>query len=351
MAATTFIPRTQFPTLTSLPRSYYLGHHAAGLSKMRGMLGQIDLVLECRDYRIPLTSRNPLFEEALRGKERMMVYTKRDLGGQGGDNEIYSLLRSFHAPTPVLFSDHKSAPSTRQVLQQIKTAAAKRNSLTGSHLMVVGMPNVGKSSLLNALRATSLHKGKVAHTGAQPGVTRKIGTGVKIIDPEASGDNSGATPVYLLDTPGVFIPYVPDAEAMLKMALCGSVKDNVIAPFTIADYLLYHINLQSSDTYKAYHEPTNDVTSLLTAMAAKTGRLGKGGEPDLDGTAMWFIQRWRNGHLGRFMLDEVNKETIAEATQIGLGEDQMSMSQMRKAGKEALRQRTRSKRSAQAAGG
>ena len=79
-----FIPRPAFPPLDSLPRSYYLGHHAAGLSKMRSMLSQIDLVVECRDYRIPLTSRNPLFEEALKGKERVVVYTKHDLVDRAG---------------------------------------------------------------------------------------------------------------------------------------------------------------------------------------------------------------------------------------------------------------------------
>jgi len=78
--ASSFIPRAIFPPLDSLPRSYYLGHHAAGLSKMRSMLSQIDLVIECRDYRIPLTSRNPMFEESLAGRERVVVYTKKDLG-------------------------------------------------------------------------------------------------------------------------------------------------------------------------------------------------------------------------------------------------------------------------------
>ena len=80
MPAMSFIPRTSFPTLESLPRSYYLGHHAAGLAKMRTMLSQIDLIIECRDYRIPLTSRNPMFEESLAGRERILVYTKKDLG-------------------------------------------------------------------------------------------------------------------------------------------------------------------------------------------------------------------------------------------------------------------------------
>lgn len=78
--ASTFVPRAVFPALSSLPRSYYLGHHAAGLSKMRTLLNQIDLIIECRDYRIPLTSRNPMFEDALKEKERIIVYTKVDLG-------------------------------------------------------------------------------------------------------------------------------------------------------------------------------------------------------------------------------------------------------------------------------
>ena len=78
-----FIPRTVFPTLTSLPRSYYLGHHAAGLAKMHTMLNQIDFIIECRDYRIPLTSRNPMFEDVLAERERMIVYTKKDLGCDG----------------------------------------------------------------------------------------------------------------------------------------------------------------------------------------------------------------------------------------------------------------------------
>jgi hypothetical protein len=85
--AAPFVPRAVFPLLDSVPRSYYLGHHAAGLAKMRTMLSQIDLIVECRDYRVPLTSHNPLFEDALAGRERMVVYTKKDLGRKGKGNE------------------------------------------------------------------------------------------------------------------------------------------------------------------------------------------------------------------------------------------------------------------------
>ena len=88
-----FIPRTVFPTLDSLPRSYYLGHHAAGLAKMRTMLSQIDLIIECRDYRVPLASHNPMFEDALAGKESMVVYTKKDLGRDRNDQTGYKKVR------------------------------------------------------------------------------------------------------------------------------------------------------------------------------------------------------------------------------------------------------------------
>lgn len=78
--AAKFIPRQAFPHHGSIPRSYYLGHHKAGLNKMRNMLSSIDYVVECRDYRLPVTSINPAFEEALGATRRLVVYTKKDLG-------------------------------------------------------------------------------------------------------------------------------------------------------------------------------------------------------------------------------------------------------------------------------
>lgn len=202
-------------------------------------------------------------------------------------------------------------------------------------MMVVGMPNVGKSSLLNALRQLGVNRGKVAFTGAQPGVTRKIGTTVKILE---GGENSEA--VYLLDTPGVFVPYVPNAESMLRLALCGSVKDTVIAPTTLADYLLYHLNLYDPRVYAEYASPTNDVMELLSALARKTGRLQKGGIPDEEASALWMIQRWRNGQLGRFVLDDITPERF-ETERRNSEELGSSLNQAIRADKEVRKQRSK----------
>jgi len=200
--------------------------------------------------------------------------------------------------------------------------------------MVVGMPNVGKSSLLNALRHLGVQKGKAAPTGAQPGVTRKIGTTVKII----AGDADGAAGVYLVDTPGVFVPYVPDAEAMLKLALCGSVKDTVIPPAILADYLLYRLNLRDWGAYGEYSGPTNDVDEFLAGVARRTGRLRRGGGLDGEASALWVVQRWRSGGLGRFLLDEISKEGMERERRDTEGRGG-SVSQAKKKSKEEQRQR------------
>lgn len=298
---------------------------------MRRTLSTVSLIIECRDYRVPLTSWNPLLESSLSttnsDRSRIIVYTKRDLGPSSSAG-LTKKLEKFHLDrkhaAAVVFIGAGS--DCRSVLSAVKRVSKERfgPSLTGARALVVGMPNAGKSTLLNRLRSKGMgkHVAKAARTGAQPGVTRKLGTPVRIVEPDGEGDEG----VYVVDTPGVFIPYVNDPIAMLKLALVGCVKDGLVPSVLVADFLLYNLNLRDPGLYKRYAGPTNEVEEFLEGIARRTGKLVKGGQPSLEKAADWIVQEWRNGNMGRFVLDEVTDETLEEAVRMAR-EPALSMNQ------------------------
>ncbi|KAK3489330.1 P-loop containing nucleoside triphosphate hydrolase protein [Neurospora hispaniola] len=369
-----FAPREVYESSTQITRSYYLGHHASALNKMRQTISNVGLIIECRDFRVPICSWNPLLERSLAAsaageRSRIIVYTKHDLGPPSGNfsketsiegytngryqngKDMVKTLKKYHKNSyttkDVMFlgtsagaRSRNDAPNNdKHLLESIKRIAREADSLTGMRAMVVGMPNSGKSTLLNRLRAKGMGLPKAAQTGATPGVTRKIGTPVRIIAGESADDPSSAglgEGVFIMDTPGVFIPYVSDPEDMLRLALVGCVKDGVIPSVTVADYLLYHLNLVDPKLYTRKFDlgkPTNDVHEFLRAVATRTGKLRKGSELNLENAADWVVQAWRRGDLGRFALERVTEETLAQAVEKAR-EPTVSISQARKREKE-----------------
>lgn len=295
-----FVPRKVFPEYL-LPLSNFKGHHQKALTKFGHLAPQVDLVLEVRDSRAPISTTNVLFDKVLARKEKIILYSKKDLSVVKPD-----LLKKWHQNEQFLFVDTRSEKDAKKILAAVK---ARYLSMIpppplGLRTMIIGMPNVGKSTLVNTLRSVgytsklpesiSTKKRKVARTGGQPGVTRNTSEIIRL---------SQNPDILVYDTPGVFLPTVKDSETMLSLGLVGCVHTAFVDPVIQADYLLFLLNLQdpSGGMYKEYMKrPTNYIDELLKNIAMKRNKMNKDGSYDEVGLATWWVNMWRQGKSPKY---------------------------------------------------
>ncbi|CAN6381202.1 unnamed protein product [Urochloa humidicola] len=221
--------------------NWFPGHMAAASRAIRDRLKLADLVIEVRDARIPLSSANEDLQPVLSAKRRILALNKKDLANPNIMNRWLNHFESCKHDC-ISINAHSSS-SVNQLLGlaelKLKEAILKEPTLL---IMVVGVPNVGKSALINSIHriATSrfpVHdKLKRATVGPLPGVTQDI-AGFKIASQPS---------IYVLDTPGVLVPSIPDMETGLKLALTGAVKDSVVGEERIAKYLLSLLNIRKT---------------------------------------------------------------------------------------------------------
>ncbi|CUA77537.1 hypothetical protein RSOLAG22IIIB_02552 [Rhizoctonia solani] len=291
------------PPLLPIAPSWYPGHMRRFFTRLPELLAQTHIVLEARDSRLPLTSINPEFEAALeRWKqsrsnglcERIVVYTKRDLVPKWGEEPLRKAL-SKHFNHRIHFTA-EGKPHTIRRLHSDIVLKDRADQSSAYNVLVIGMPNVGKSTLLNGLRWTNTAgAAKALRTSPLPGLTRTTSTPLKLhTDPL----------IYSVDTPGVMVPFLGRGEAgkerAMKLALAAGIKESLFDTETMCSYLLhklYLLNPKAPAYMSVIPSSAKPKTpeDFLESLATRLGALQKGGWPDLERAERWFVHWWRNG--------------------------------------------------------
>lgn len=272
---------------------WYPGHMTKAKRAMKEDIKLIDLIIELVDARVPLSSRNPDIDELGAGKARIVLLNKSDLADKRCNSawETYFVAQGCH----VVKVNSKSGAGLKQingVVQEACKEKIERDRRRGIlnrpvRAMVVGIPNVGKSTFINSFAGKACTK-----TGNRPGVTK----GNQWIRLNKS--------LELLDTPGILWPKFEDQQVGIRLALIGSVNDEILNKDELAMELIRFLKEKYPRVLsEKYGIETEDALEALMQVAKAKACLAKGGELDLVKASNLLIDDFRSGKLGRMTLE------------------------------------------------
>lgn len=278
--------------------SWFPGHMTKTRRMITAEIKNMDAVCEILDARIPLSSRNPDVDELMAGKPRLVVLNRVDQADPGETRRWAAYFRG--KGYAVLEANAKGGAGTaqfaaavRELLRDKLAAWADRGQVGRTvRIMVLGIPNVGKSTFINKVA----HR-KTARAEDRPGVTRS-----KQWVPVDST-------LELLDTPGILWPRFDDPEVGKRLAFTGAIKDDVVDMEELAcclmDYLSRRYAPVLAERYKIEVEPEDSGYDLLEKAGRKRGFLMRGAQVDTQRMARVLLDEFRGGKLGRFTLETV----------------------------------------------
>lgn len=287
--------------------NWYPGHMLKTKKQIMEDLKLIDIVIEILDARIPVSSRNPDMQKIIQNKKRLVILNKSDLAEEKETTKWVEYYKKNNIKAIV--ADANIGKGIKETLKQIEKimeedmqkAAAKGRIKKNIRVMILGIPNVGKSSFINRL----CNK-KTTIVGNRPGVTRQK-QWVRI-----------SNNIELLDTPGVLWPKFEDEKVALNLSFTGSIKDEILETVEVAFSLLaYLYNNYKSNLMERYKITDNDIEdvksedeneevyNLMKLIGKRRGAVVSGGEVDDEKTANILLNDFRSGKLGRITLEKV----------------------------------------------
>ena len=273
---------------------WFPGHMAKTRRIMASNLKLVDAVVEITDARIPFSSRNPEMKRIVGSKPRLVLLNKAD----SADPEVTAMWLDYYAKQGItaLATDCRSGKNVSKFYGKLKELLkddiekwnAKGMSGRPIRIMIVGIPNVGKSTFINSFAGKACAK-----TGNKPGVTK----GKQWIRLNKN--------VELLDTPGILWPKFEDQQVGLNLAFIGSIKDELYNIYELSllllDYLIKNYPDAVADFYEIENSDSNN--ELLERIAIKRGCIKSGAEYDLDKAAKCLVDDFRNGRIGKISLE------------------------------------------------
>jgi ribosome biogenesis GTPase A len=282
---------------------WFPGHMAKARREVTEKLKLVDIIFELVDARLPLSSRNPMIDQIIQQKPRLMILNKADMADPSRTSEWINYfnergIRAVAVNSQAGEGMKQIVTAAKEILQEkFDRMKAKGIKLRAIRAMIIGIPNVGKSTLINRLA-----KKNIAKTGNTPGVT-KAQQWIKV-----------GKELELLDTPGILWPKFEDEQIGYKLALTGAIKDSILNLQDIAVFALRFLNTYYPKRLKErYGLETIDepIVEAFDEIGRKRGCLMSGGEIDYDKTSEIIIRDVRMERLGRLtfdILEEYNEE-------------------------------------------
>lgn len=279
--------------------NWYPGHMAKARREMQEKIRLVDMVIELRDARMPNGSINPVLNEIIGSKPRLIVLAKKDRA----DSDITArwvsrFARDGHKTIALdLIHDPVNKIISAACQEVMKEKIAKQKARGMKHVeikaMVVGIPNVGKSTLIN-----SVSRKKMARTADHPGVTKSL-QWIKV-----------SPDVALLDTPGVLWPKFEDQEVAMKLALCGSISDNVLPISELVIYSIRYILANKPQMLVSRYgiELSDDPHTVLERIAEARHFLDAEGTLDMERTEAVYLNELRDGLIGTISWEKPDED-------------------------------------------